>query len=257
MAGSIFLSCASRQSSESGEPLLITSANAKDIARSHGNTPVTENLDRLLQYLGSKGRRPSSAVTVVFERDFTVIDVDTAADFVIYLRWLAEDNLINFDYAPGNTSYNVAMLRDGWKRLQLTRQAGGMPGTCFIAMWFDPAMNEAYDVGIVPAVESDCGFKALRIDRKHHNNQITDEIMAGIRSAEFMVADFTGDRGGVYYEAGFARGLGRPVIYCCKETEMGKVHFDTRVISHVTWSDPAELRKKLADRIRATILPKA
>lgn len=81
--------------------------------------------------------------------------------------------------------------------------------------------------------------------------------MAGIRDAEFTVADFTGNRGGVYYEAGFARGLGRPVIYCCQESEMEKVHFDTKIISHVTWKDSAELRKKLADRINATILPKA
>ena len=101
------------------------------------------------------------------------------------------------------------------------------------------------------------GQRALRIDRKEHNNQITDEIMAGIRGAEFMVAYFTGHRAGVYYEAGFARGLGREVIYCCREDAFKERHFDTSVINHVVWTDPADLRKKLADRIRATILPKS
>jgi len=142
------------------------------------------------------------------------------------------------------------------ERLDETRP-GGIPGTRVVAMWFDPSMTEVYETGISPAVETDCGFKAVRIDRMEHNHEVTDEIMAGIRRAEFIVADFTGDRGAVYYEAGFARGIGGAVIYCCKENEMAKVHFDTRIITHVTWKDSAELRKKLAERIQATILRKA
>jgi nucleoside 2-deoxyribosyltransferase len=122
-------------------------------------------------------------------------------------------------------------------------------------MWFDPLMNEPYELGIAAAVR-DSGFTAVRIDRKEHNNQITDEIMAAIRGSEFMVADFTGHRAGVYYEAGFARGLGREVIYCCREDAFKERHFDTSVINHVVWTDPADLQRKLADRIRATILPK-
>jgi nucleoside 2-deoxyribosyltransferase len=124
-------------------------------------------------------------------------------------------------------------------------------------MWFDPSMTEAYSLGIEPAIEQDCGLRAIRIDRVEHNNQITDEIMAGIRGAQFMVADFTKHRNGVYYEAGFARGLGRDVIYCCREDSFKERHFDTSVINHIVWSDPADLRRKLVNRIQATILPKA
>jgi len=124
-------------------------------------------------------------------------------------------------------------------------------------MWFDPSMNEVFDLGISPAV-TDCGFSIpLRIDRKEHNNQITDEIMAAIRDSQFMIADFTGHRSGVYYEAGFARGLGREIIYCCREDAFKERHFDTSVISHVVWTDVHDLRKKLADRIKATILPRS
>ena len=35
-----------------------------------------------------------------------------------------------------------------------------------------------------------------------------DRIIAQIRASKFVVADFTRNRGGVYYEAGFALGLG-------------------------------------------------
>jgi hypothetical protein len=44
-----------------------------------------------------------------------------------------------------------------------------------------------------------------------------------------LVADFTGQRGGVYWEAGFAQGLGIPVIRTCKSDELWKLHFDTAV----------------------------
>jgi hypothetical protein len=72
-----------------------------------------------------------------------------------------------------------------------------------------------------------------------------------------MVADFTGQRAGVYYEAGFARGLGREVIYTCRETSFRRCHFDTSVMNHLVWKDAADLRKKLADHIAATIVRKA
>ena len=118
-------------------------------------------------------------------------------------------------------------------------------------------MNEAFELGISQAV-TDCEFPApIRIDKKEHNNQITDEIIAGIRDAQFVIADFTGQRGGVYYEAGFARGLGRPVIYCCRDDHFKDLHFDVQQISHIKWSGVKDLRQKLADRIKATIIPRA
>jgi nucleoside 2-deoxyribosyltransferase len=79
-------------------------------------------------------------------------------------------------------------------------------------------------------------------------------MIAEIRGAEFVIADFTGDRSGVYYEAGFARGLGRPVIHCCKE-DVDKLHFDTRVINPIVWSDAADRREKLKNRIKTTMIP--
>ena len=54
----------------------------------------------------------------------------------------------------------------------------------------------------------DAGYEAVRIDKQRHLNKIDDEIVAEIRRARFLVADFTqgetGPRGGVYYEAGFS-----------------------------------------------------
>lgn len=116
-------------------------------------------------------------------------------------------------------------------------------------------MQETYELGFAPGI-TDAGFQPFRIDQKFTNRGISDEIKAEIRMAQFTVADFTGQRQSVYYEAGFAQGLGREVIWCCKDNQVEKLHFDIKHLGHVVWNDPADLRLKLKQSIEANIIPK-
>ena len=126
----------------------------------------------------------------------------------------------------------------------------------FVAMWFHESTDSAYLEGVAPAIR-DAGYQPLRIDQKEHNNKIDDEIIAEIRRSRFIVADFTqgdeGARGGVYYEAGFAHGLGLPVIFTCRQDGFDDLHFDTNHYNHIAWSTPEELREKLKNRILAVM----
>ncbi len=123
-------------------------------------------------------------------------------------------------------------------------------------MWFDGEMRETYDKGIEPAIK-DAGYKPMRIDRKQNVIKIDDEIIAEIRRSRFLVADMThgekGARGGVYFEAGFALGLGLPVLYSCREDPVSELHFDTRQYFHILWETPEELRRELVKRIGAVV----
>ncbi len=119
-------------------------------------------------------------------------------------------------------------------------------------MWFDKEMEEAYSNGLYLGI-NDAGYNPIRIDRVEHNNQITDQIIVEIRKSRLVIADFTGHRGGVYYEAGFARGLGIPVIYTCRKDHFEKRHFDIYQFNHVVWETTEDLRTKLRDRILATV----
>lgn len=126
----------------------------------------------------------------------------------------------------------------------------------FVAMWFDTSMNDAYRNGIEPGIR-DAGFVPMRIDEKKDANRIDDDILEAIRQSRFIVADMThgsdGVRGSVYFEAGFARGLGLVVIYCCRRDCIDRLPFDTRQYHHIVWDTPQELRTELAERIRARI----
>jgi hypothetical protein len=121
----------------------------------------------------------------------------------------------------------------GWAHLDLLRQGNLDYETAFIAMWFDDSMNDAWkaiDKGI-----RDAGYAPLRIDQKQHNNEINDEIIAEIRKSKFLVADLTDHRNGVYFEAGFAKGLGLEVVWLCRRDALEKAHFGTRQYNFIVW----------------------
>ena len=127
----------------------------------------------------------------------------------------------------------------------------------FIAMWFDKSMKEVSEA-IKKGIEQ-AGYKPVRVDNIEHNRKIDDEIIAAIKRARFVVADFTygekGARGGVYYEAGFAHGLGINVVFTCREDIVDDIHFDTRQYNHITWTEDTldDLTQQIANRISATV----
>ncbi len=151
---------------------------------------------------------------------------------------------------------------------------------CFVAMWFNNQTKSLYNK-IEAAVEGDsnvnksseaygAGYKCFKIDDKLHANYIPPEIIAEIKRSKFVIADLTGYRGGVYYEAGFAEGLGIPVIYTCnkdwfedkkikrsgkeKITQNG-VHFDLKQKNIIIWEDDKleEFQRTLVSTIGAIV----
>jgi hypothetical protein len=247
------LSCAARQASERGQRIQITGTNATELAQPHMNTRVSDNQERLLREIARRAVRPQETVWLALNRDFTLIDCYSKEEFVWHLEWLKREELIYSADIGMTNQAKVRMSMKGWRQAQPVATTGGLPGQCFVAMWFSDETRTAYEHGIEPAIK-DAGFRPMRIDRKEHNNEIPDEILAEIRNSEFMVADFTGQRAGVYYEAGFAMGLGRKVIWCCRQDEIDRLHFDTNHRNHIGWQAPQELRERLYARIRATIL---
>ena len=128
-----------------------------------------------------------------------------------------------------------------------------MTNQVFVAMWFDNQMDEIYTNGIKAGIEESGHYKAKKINDVEHNNKICDEIISEIRRSCFVVADFTGSRGGVYFEAGFAQGLGLPVIWTVRNDWIDKIHFDTRQYNHIVYESAMDLKVKLSQRISATI----
>lgn len=256
-----YLSAHFRQATDAGqEPPYVTTANWEELARAHANIPVAQKVQRLLEYVASRSS-VGDWLPVRSERALSAaLDMRNADELRFVLNHVQSLSLLKNGSIGGrpdkhggfvDMDLGLQLTVEGWNKVAPV--GGGVPGTCFVAMSFDPSLNTAFTDGIVPALEVDCGFRVIRVDRVHHNDNITDRIIGGIRSAQFVVADFTLQRQGVYYEAGFAQGLGRPVIRTCRADDFDQLHFDTRQFFHLKWSTPVDLRTLLADHIRATI----
>ena len=162
------------------------------------------------------------------------------------LRILLEDGYLRSK--EGMVTLSVA----GILQAEAVGLTGAISPQSFVAMWFDESLNDAWTNGFDPAIRS-AGFVPFRIDKKDYVGGISDEIMAEIRRSRFVVADYTGQANGVYFEAGFALGLGLTVIPTCRANEIDKLHFDIKHINTLLWDDPAELVVALGRRIRAVI----
>lgn len=130
---------------------------------------------------------------------------------------------------------------------------GSESKNCFIAMAFDSKtriIREAIKRAILQT-----GFNPLIIDEENieSDRTINDAIIAGIKKSKFCISDFSYHRNGVYFESGFALGLGKPVIYCCSKKEFKKAHFDIRPLQHIIYESEDELEKRLVDKIEAWI----
>ena len=126
---------------------------------------------------------------------------------------------------------------EGWEEAESFEKPPALREKAFVAMWFNDLVKPAFHEGIAPAI-TETGYSPIRIDFQEHSDSVIDRIIAEIKEARFVVADFTGHRGGVYFEAGFARGLGLNVIWTCKDDHLEDLHFDVKGFNVIVWKTP-------------------
>lgn len=244
-------------------------------AKERNPLPVPERAERLLRFLANRSSRIDEALEILpmlpgeSSDDLEVTQLalawseSTTIDELIFLtNYLAERGWITNNRKIGMRQsirgYLCRVEVPGYSRIAEIRENPDS-SQCFVAMWFDASMDDVYEKGFRAAIAA-AGYTPLRIDRKQDLiGKIDDEIIAEIRRSRFVVADFTHDekgaRGGVYYEAGFAHGLGLPVIFTCRKDMIDETHFDTRQFNHILWEkeNPEDLREQLTNRILAAI----
>lgn len=167
---------------------------------------VHERADALLRYLAAKSDMLGHVVQFYSEDNSKapatpdellawtasrkLSEVMTLTEYCGERGWISRrvSEPIHLDDVRGD-SHELMLKPPGYARLAELDAVGTASEQAFVAMWFDESMNDAYEIGIAPAIQ-DAGYKSLRIDRKDHNNKIDDEIIAELRRSRFVVADF-------------------------------------------------------------------
>lgn len=256
-----------RNENEKGRTPDITDRGIEEILSS---TPmprtVDEKMDWLIKYLGDStqiGRGRS----ISCQRDYPIIYAVDNAEFNSIIDYLEDEEVIavgddtksefwdlDESGSPNNTRIRLLTLTaNGWRKNEEIRKGKIGSNQAFVAMSFRQSLlDEEYDKAIKPAIVA-CGYDPINMFYLEHNEDINERIIVELRRSRFVVADFTDQRGGVYFEAGFARGLDIPVIWCCSESDREKLHFDTEHFQYIFYEDTTTLYEKLLRRIEYTI----
>ena len=155
---------------------------------------------------------------------------------------------------PNPAGAGLILTYEGIQKAEQLLSTVGDSDKVFVAMQFNKGIEEAHEKAIQPACK-ECGYQSFLTKDIDHNNGITDEIIAQIKASKFVIADFTHNNNGVYFEAGYAQGRGLEVIRTCNKDwfEKNGVHFDIKHYNLILWDDYEDLHKKLVNRIQATI----
>ncbi len=229
---------------------------------------ISERANSLLELLESESKGLADGVLLeytlgntAFQKMMAWSESTEKSEIHSLINYLKKNNwieqTIDEDFSfPESPAFIITLTVEGCRHLEELQKMTSNSPKAFVAMWFDESISKVWEEGIKPAIQ-DSGYEPFRVDEAEDTGRIDDLILAEIRRSRFIVADFThgeeGTRGGVYYEAGFAHGLGIPVIFTCRKDLIGKVHFDTRQYNHIVWETPEDLRTNLANRISAVI----
>lgn len=228
------------------EPPVLTDNTCAAVIRDSPDLTPTQKMDQLLLAIAALCKRAGHACRLNLKDDYPYAYASDPPEADRLRYWLSREDLVE----GGQDAF--LPTRKGWDRVQeLLAVAPGRGNTVFVAMWFDEALDSSWSEGLKPGIEKGKKYQAHRVKEEIHNDKIDDRIIAGIRACRFLVADVTGARPAVYYEAGFAHGLGKQVIWTCRDDEVERICFDTRQFSHIVWDKPEALSEKLHQKITA------
>lgn len=261
-----YISFRIRQETERAEsPIKITEEYLQRWLKNVDFPKPPEQANNLILWLGRQARHQDgfSGYLVKNQTELaSIVGCNRNRDSVGFLvRYLNEQKLLDSDDTTRPTdSFGLRLSIPGWERFQELQTKVLDSRIAFMAMQFsDVNMDKVYLECFKPAV-ADAGFELRRLDERQGAGLIDDQLRVAIRTAKFVLADLSSANAGAYWEAGFAEGIGKPVIYLCDsavwkhEDPKKRPHFDTNHLVTIVWSPDqlAEARSKLTATIRNT-----
>jgi len=229
------------------------------------STPI-EQVYMLIEYIACKQEALIDYVEFDESKDYTICFAKNKTDLCFLIDSAHKEGYWEGFEFGGNPVFpcldgielndidkRIKLTFKGWTKYHELKEQSPLSKQVFVAFDFKEKylMKNVYIEAIRPAIY-ECGLTAVATSDIEHGKSITDLIIASIRKSRFIIADVTYASQNVYYEAGFAYGLGIPVILTCKEDNAkDDMKFDTNHIKHIIWKDAEDFKKKLINRIEA------
>lgn len=250
-----------REATDAGQEPLLTTDNLKTMIADARLPSAAQQATNLVRFVGNWVSTSGKQLDE-FPPDIDTIVGSPNRDFALRIaRQLVQRGLLlRRDGGHLDSAHELMMIDltlEGWERYEAELR-GKVSGTYgFIALKFgDPILDPFLRDVIKPAV-AEIGY-SLEDMRDAARAGVIDNVMrARIRDAAFVLVDLTHANEGAYWEAGYAEGLGKPVLYLCnREVFQTKgTHFDTNHCTTVNWdtSDPTGFRDQLVATLRRSL----
>ncbi len=228
----------------------IDSNKIKDLKADLPEKSPREKQTKLLQNIERKTEYPGQLVSLIHNYDFPLAWASSEEELYYYITSLEERGFLKASNAMGLS--RVIITPAGWDYLEQHDQRIEDRTQAFVAMSFKEDMKSVWQGPIFNAITK-AGYKPYRVDEEPHINLIDVQIISAIKDSRFVVADFTHQNLGVYFETGYAQGMGLPVIRCVKEDDFDNLHFDKNHYNFIIWKTPEDLENQLYNYICAII----
>ena len=218
---------------------------------------LIEYIDAFVFLLHEKADSMDKGVSFRKLRDYPLIFCKSPEEFYSVAKKASEIGYVEMRAENVGGEFWARLDIKGWERLVELRRKGPVNGNeAFMAMPFGDRILDSVFLEHWRTAIHYTGFDLKRVSDLQTAGLIDDQIRVRIRNAKFLLAELTGNNNGVYWEAGYAEGLGKPVIYLQRkdEGEEIKSHFDTNHHVTIFWNMGSldQAKEQLKSTIRAT-----
>lgn len=159
------------------------------------------------------------------------------------LQELTASKLLTHPQPPNAAYWRPSLTIAGWNRAEELKKVNKKSTQAFMAMKFDAQQQKFIKTFLAPAVKK-VGFDLkLLPDITSVESLIDNKLRVAINRSRFLICDLTHGNRGAYWEAGYAEGLGLPVIYICEKQALDtkeNIHFDVNHQEIYSWIDGNE-----------------
>lgn len=215
---------------------------------------LDEKIYKIKNYIYQETTFLEEPIKINFENIYTLFYLKKSEELARIIRYLNETKTMHLHDDISVKPCRVALTIEGFSKIEASFKEHSQSKKVFIACKFGTNYQDKL-VETIKSACTACGFEANLVSDKMDNENISNKIISDIKKAKFIIADFTGQNNGVYFEAGYGMGMKKEVIRLIRKGNIKKLHFDTKQFTHIEWEENkwSELKSKLINQIDATI----
>jgi len=171
--------------------------------------------------------------------------IDETKDSELIKNWRIANNLSS---KPNDVAKSIVYILESYLE-------GRIKEKIFVTLPLIPEAEARMDDirGAIKIVADEFKFEDVIIVDTDGEKPLIEDILLEMDKAVAIISILDFNRPNIYFESGYMKGQGKPVILCCHETDFTNVAFDTKAFEIIVWKSVESLKKSLRSRLSLLI----